>query len=175
MSWATANSSHLEINRAASYSMCEVRNVSLEDGARSLPLMGFWCRESTKLRGFSMVYLMSRTVCMPPPSLHKPFLEDLAWSSYSQSLACSGLVAHRQKSLRHNERKDVKSGALLKPSAAWNWNFHRWLHPNFVKQKSVKTNYCTALKSGSERFTVTLFDSSFRGNKRATINSVLFL
>jgi len=57
----------------------------------SLPLTGFWWRESTKLRGFSMVYFKSRTVCEPPPSDHSPFLTDLAWSSKSHSLACSGL------------------------------------------------------------------------------------
>lgn len=71
-----------------------------------LPLMGFWWRESTKLRGFSMVYLRSRTVCMPPPSLHWPFLEALDWSSNSQSLAWSGLGTHTQEntSWRNNEK-----------------------------------------------------------------------
>lgn len=57
----------------------------------SLPFTGFWWRESTKLRGFSMVYFKSRMVCEPPPSDHRPFLTDLAWSSKSHSLACSGL------------------------------------------------------------------------------------
>lgn len=56
------------------------------------PLTGFWCKESTKLRGFSMLYLRSRIVCAPPPSDHKPFLEAFAWSSKSHSLACSGLT-----------------------------------------------------------------------------------
>lgn len=76
-----------------------------------LPLMGFWWRESTKLRGFSMVYLRSRTVCMPPPSLHWPFLEALAWSSNSQSLAWSGLGTHKQEntSWRNNEKRHPQS------------------------------------------------------------------
>lgn len=56
-----------------------------------LPLTGFWWRESTKLRGFSMVYFRSRIVCEPPPSDHWPFLAALAWSSKSHSLAWSGL------------------------------------------------------------------------------------
>lgn len=57
----------------------------------SLPLTGFWCMESTKCRGFSMVYLMSLMVCEPVPSLHIPFLALLACSSSSASLLCSGL------------------------------------------------------------------------------------
>lgn len=65
--------------------------------ASSLPLIGFWCNESTKLRGFSMVYFMSRMVCVPPPSLHWPFLEAFAWSSNSQSLACSGLGTQKKR------------------------------------------------------------------------------
>lgn len=38
-----------------------------------------------------MVYFRSRMVCDPPPSDHSPFLEALAWSSKSHSLARSGL------------------------------------------------------------------------------------
>lgn len=57
----------------------------------SLPLTGFWCMESTKCRGFSMVYLRSRMVWEPVPSLHIPFLALLACSSSSASLLCSGL------------------------------------------------------------------------------------
>lgn len=55
------------------------------------PFTGFWCIESTKWRGFSIVYLRSRIVCEPVPSLHMPFLATLACSSSSASLLCSGL------------------------------------------------------------------------------------
>lgn len=86
-SWHILKICLLRENRLMQYDVC-----AFICRTHSLPLMGFWCRESTKLRGFSMVYLTSRTVCVPPPSLHKPFLEDFDWSSNSQSLAWSGLV-----------------------------------------------------------------------------------
>lgn len=77
--------------------LTEPANLAFMGETEALPLMGFWCKESTKLRGFSMVYLRSRMVCVPPPSLHMPFLDDFDWSSNSQSLACSGLVAQRKR------------------------------------------------------------------------------
>lgn len=73
-----------------------------------LPLTGFWCRESTKLRGFSMVYLRSRMVCRPPPSVQQPFLEDFAWSSTSQSRTCSGLMT----GAKTREERDKKCGCV---------------------------------------------------------------
>lgn len=63
----------------------------------SSPLTGFWWCESTKCLGFSMVYLRSRMVCDPFPSLHIPFFDAFACSSHSESRFCSGLGHERQK------------------------------------------------------------------------------
>lgn len=85
--------------------------------AASSPLTGFWCMESTKCRGFSMVYLRSRMVWEPVPSLHIPFLALLACSSSSASLLCSGLQgggAETRSGQRHGaQRARGQAGRML--------------------------------------------------------------
>lgn len=86
-----------------------------------LPLIGFWCKESTKLRGFSMVYLMSRMVCAPPPSLHMPFLEAFAWSSKSHSLACSGLFKETKQKTKFNKKEKKQHKTHFKLWTMWQY------------------------------------------------------
>lgn len=85
--------------------------------ATSSPLTGFWCMESTKCRGFSMVYLRSRMVWEPVPSLHIPFLALFACSSSSASLLCSGLQGggtETRSGQRHGtQRARGRAGRML--------------------------------------------------------------
>lgn len=98
--------------------------------AASSPLTGFWCMESTKCRGFSMVYLRSRMVWEPVPSLHIPFLALLACSSSSASLLCSGLQGGGGRNqVRAAPRRSAGTGTSGQ-DAGRSCTFHPCGHPS---------------------------------------------